>query len=299
MVQLSAAIPARAGTLQVAAMAALILGACLSHAQAEAPSSAPAPEPAPTPSAEATTSTAATTSSATAAVSAATSATTATAAADSATTIATLPPVHLGRLTPADEPAAIARSMDRLTTVPGTDLQIGYRLGAPAGWYQLEGSNLVWHEPAPSDTHKLTVTVQDAADLRIVPMAKVTAGFTGPDGKAVTTTQTLNFLWDKDFYHYAANLALPDDLREADLHLRIEAPSFRRTDQVLGAFFARPVNWTFRGVRIPEPVRPEPKPGVPTTRGLFSEGRHPYVEPTPYPGSATLPESTGSESKTK
>lgn len=222
--------------------------------------------------------------------------TTATASGDAPTT-ASNPPVHLGRLIPADEAAAITKSMDSLTSVPGTDLLLGYRLSPPAGWYQIEGSTLIWHEPSPSDTHKLTVTVQDAADLRIVPSAKVQVSFSDPSGKAVGTTQSLNFLWDPEFYQYAMNVTLPGESKTLNLHLKVEPPTFRRHDEVLGAFLAQPVSWTFPSIQVPAPVKPEPKPGVPTTRGLFSEGRRPYAEPTPYPGSMQNPQSTGTRTK--
>ncbi len=204
-------------------------------------------------------------------------------AADNPTT-APAPVLHVGQLKPVNEAENIARSMDALTTVPGTDLLVGYQLGAPAGWYQLEGSTLVWHEPSPSDTHRITVTVQDAGDLRVIPNAKVQASFSDTAGKSIGTTQTLNFLWDTDFYHYELNVALPDDTATATLHLRIDPPSFRRHHQVLGAFFAQTARHTFESVKVPKSVKPKPKPGVPTTRGLFSEGRRPYAEPTPYPG---------------
>lgn len=213
----------------------------------------------------------------------ATATTTATAT-DTQVTSPSTPPLHIGRLTPANEAAAIVRHMDALTTVPGTDLLIGYRLSPPAGWYQLEGTTLVWHEPSPADTHKLTITVQDAADLRIIPYSKVTASFAGPTGGAGQTTHTLNFLWDPEYYSYGLNISLPEDARSVDLHVKVEAPTFRRRDQVLGAFFAHSVSHTFSGIIVPASVKPEPSPGVPTTRGLFPKGRRPYAEPTPYPG---------------
>lgn len=208
--------------------------------------------------------------------------------------------LHVGRLTRADEPAAIDRLYSGLENTTATDVRTGWRIEPPTGWYESgDGGTLVWHEPATGETAFLSVVVQDAADLRSIPGCRVSASLYDAAGKEVVSTTTLPVLWDPAVYVYGINVALPTVLAPlaglgtssvgttVTLALRVEAPTFRRRDQAVGAFFTQAINRIIPGVTVPPtPVVSARDAAKPAARGIFASGRRPYAQPTPYPGAA-------------
>jgi hypothetical protein len=194
--------------------------------------------------------------------------------------------VHLGRMVPVDEPAAIAAAGRGLQTVAGHDVRMGYLVGPPEGWYEVRQGTLSWREPQASETHHLGITVQDAADLRVVPDCKVYVSAADADGRELVSTVPLALTWGTEFYYYAANVSFPQGITSCTLYVRSEPPGFARRSKDLGGFFIRPVTACWTNVELPWGARNGGDARKPPMTGDFGEGRHPALVPTPYPGSS-------------
>ncbi|MBX7245654.1 MAG: hypothetical protein K1X53_09145 [Candidatus Sumerlaeaceae bacterium] len=195
-------------------------------------------------------------------------------------------PLHLGAMSRVDEYANIAEAVRTAQQVDKTDLKIGYFITAAEPFYRYQAGTLAWTEPGPSDNYYLGVTVQDAADGRLIPECKVSVSFTDAKGKDALSTRPLGFIWDPKFNHYGGNIQVPRDPGELSLNVKVEPPGFLRRDKKLGAFFSEVVTTSWPSVTFPEArasAGPE-KPKADIDKAIFPAGRYPAIEPTPYPG---------------
>jgi len=156
-------------------------------------------------------------------------------------------------------------------------------------WYYVKDGVLSLREPQPDETHCLKLTLKDPATGRLLPAAKVLVAIVDARTREpLVTTTTLAPMWSKRESCYGANLALPAEAVGRQVQLCIEAGAPEGWLRAVDAQSALPISSLVTEVgplTIPEggkqaagsaPHRtPTPKP---------LEGRHPPVEPTPYPG---------------
>jgi hypothetical protein len=193
--------------------------------------------------------------------------------------------VHQGVLQPANETAAIQGAMHGLTTVPSSDVRIGYHIGEAAAWYESKSGVLSWRDPLPGETNHVAISVQDASDLRVIPHAKITVSFSDDSGKELESSSTLAFMWTRDSYRYGTNVSLPEETTSVLLRVKIDPPDFARMDKQLGQFFTAPVEHEWKDAQVTGRTGKDNKPDTQPERVSFPEGRHPPITPTPYPGS--------------
>jgi hypothetical protein len=168
----------------------------------------------------------------------------------------------------------------------GSSVTVGYQIGAPHGWTEKQGGNLVWREPRLGETHSIAVTVQEPKGDRAVHGCAVSVWLTGADGKDIGSSTPLSFMWAADFARYMANVSLPAGLTSATLMARVEPPDYPRLGKEGGAFFPAGFTVSWPAVEVPPPAPASVEAGAPP--GYFTESRHPRVEPTPYPGAGTM-----------
>jgi hypothetical protein len=127
------------------------------------------------------------------------------------------------------------------------DYVIGYAVEEAEGLYRWRDGELEWEEPTHENAH-VEVVVADAADGRFVPGLEVTVNIrAGADRDFGTYEQPL--LWHPWLLHYGRNWTLPGD-GTYDLRVHVEPLRMPRHDKKNGRRFAKPVDVTFRGVRI-------------------------------------------------
>jgi hypothetical protein len=192
--------------------------------------------------------------------------------------------LHAGRLAPVDEDAALRKTVKGLTSVPGTDVSLGYFLEPAAGLYSFRSGTLSWRAPQEGETHYLGITVTGSSDRRVLPECKVRASFATPDGRQCGSTVTLGFVWDPAFNHYGTNVSLGETTGPLTLYVTVEPPAFARRDKVLGAFFVKPVSFMWPTVSVPPAASKSEKTADERDQGRFGPGRYAPLEPTPYPG---------------
>lgn len=133
-------------------------------------------------------------------------------------------------------------------TTRAGDYIIGYAQERAEGMYMLRSENqLEWDEVGEENCH-LEVSVSDAADGRFIPYLMVQATLTSEAGEAVGPTE-IPFVWHPGVYHYGKNLKIPGD-GSYTLHIRIDAPTFMRHDEVNGKRYAEVVEVTFENVQV-------------------------------------------------
>ncbi len=130
---------------------------------------------------------------------------------------------------------------------PAGEYLVGYAVEEAEGMYELEGGELVWHNPEDENVH-VEVSVRDGADGRFIPGLEVYATLTNGEGEEVGTHRQA-FLWHPWLYHYGRNWHVPGD-GEYTMKVRIEVPDFPRHDKDNGKRFAEPVEVEFAGVKI-------------------------------------------------
>ena len=188
--------------------------------------------------------------------------------------------------TPAAGKPAGTSAMQGVKVPEGAAVSTGYHIGAPQGWTEKQGDKLVWREPRLGETHGISITVQEPKNERAIPGCTVSVWLTGGDGKDIGTSMSLVFMWAEDISRYTGNVSLPSALTSATLSARIEPPDYPRLGKQGGAFFPAGFTVSWPAVEIPPPVSPCEAMEAPP--GHFMEGRHPRIEPTPYPGAGTL-----------
>ena len=126
--------------------------------------------------------------------------------------------------------------------------RVGFAQERAEGMFMLKAEGqLEWDEVNDENCH-LEVAVSDGADGRFIPYLTVLATLTPEDGDPVGPIE-IPFVWHPGVYHYGKNLKVPGDGRYT-LHIRIEAPTFMRHDDVNGQRYAEGVEVTFEDVEI-------------------------------------------------
>ena len=176
---------------------------------------------------------------------------------------------------------------DEITTAGKVALQA--QLTPPASYYEFDGTTLAWREPRDADTHYLRLLVRDAGQQAFIHGCTVQAAFQQTGNKAIGTTFTLHETWDSSQTHYGCNIDLPKDITTLTLVVTVQPPKGRRMSRHTGDFLTRPATVVFPSIDVPKPpteIKTDDKASTPaTTKIEWPEGRRPYVEPTPYPGS--------------
>ncbi len=174
-------------------------------------------------------------------------------------------------------------------TTATEDMKVSVELDflAPQCYYHFDGTTLSWEVPKDDATHYMRLVVRDAGGQGTIAGCKVVAVLTAPKGKAVGTSVTLHETWDRELPHYGDNIQLPEDVTSGNVAIKLEPPEGRRMGRDVGNFLTKPVVVSFPDVDF-RPAEVGQKPSEVTTEPLkvdWPDGRRPYVEPTPYPGS--------------
>ena len=187
---------------------------------------------------------------------------------------------------PGPEAASIAEAVaDRVTT---GGITVGCMVTQPAGWYTAANGTVSFREPLPGETHHVVVTVQHAADSRVLPGCSVTV--TASSGAGTSVTVPLEFAWAGAFARYMGNLALKPPADSVDLTVSVDPPRFARMPDSVESLPRDRVVVTFSDARMtsaPASIVARPAADPKRDGRGFTKGRHPAVTPTPYPGSGT------------
>lgn len=133
-------------------------------------------------------------------------------------------------------------------TAKAGDYIVGFAQERAEGMYMLQSEGqLEWDEVGEEKCH-LEISVSDAADGRFIPYLTVYATLTPERGEAVGPTE-IPFVWHPGVYHYGKNVKVPAD-GHYTLHVRIEAPTFMRHDEVNGKRYAETVEVTFKDIEV-------------------------------------------------
>ena len=127
------------------------------------------------------------------------------------------------------------------------DYKVAYVMGQPEGWYELQGDQLVWRDPAPGETVHLETVVLDAFTGKWMPVPGVTLDIVGQDGNTVETHELI-MLWHPMADHYGYNYSIPAGTY--NLHIHAPVPPMGRHSKELGQRFSAPIDATFTGVVI-------------------------------------------------
>ncbi|MGB9692572.1 MAG: hypothetical protein ACPL7D_10435 [Candidatus Sumerlaeaceae bacterium] len=173
-------------------------------------------------------------------------------------------------------------------------LRISATVTEPVSWFAFENGNLALREPNPDERFAVRVELSDLLTGSSFPGAEVKCCIKeAKSSEVLATTRTLVRVWDPKATFHVENFALPQNdysPPQITLHLEI-AP-----DQRFARYVAAPtavIPSPFAVELGPYPI-PEKRPRHETTSTLrrsllrpYLEGRHPPVEPTPYPGAKT------------
>ncbi len=169
-------------------------------------------------------------------------------------------------------------------------LSIKVVLDAPAAFYECKGGVLALREPKPDETHLLKVVVSDRESGRWVPFTSVDVALVAVDTKDVLlTTRSLSLVWDKHATYYGANISLPEGAvgKKVSAFMNLApAETVVRTTDAADLLPVGLYSLEIGPVGVPQYSR-DRQTSLIKLRGkvLELEGRHPPVEPTPYPGS--------------
>jgi len=156
-------------------------------------------------------------------------------------------------------------------------------------WYYVKDGVLSLREPQPDETHFLKLSLKDAATGRLVPAARVAVAIVDARTREpLLTTTTLAPMWGRRESYYAANLSLPEETAGRQVKICVEAGAPEGWLRAVDAQSDLPISSLVTEVgplAIPEGGKQAAGSALhrtPTPKPL--EGRHPPVEPTPYPG---------------
>ncbi len=127
--------------------------------------------------------------------------------------------------------------------------RVGFVVESAEGWWEGEGTNLQWRDPAASETNHLEILPFDKESGLLVPYMDIDLAVLDESGKEVAR-QDLNFYW-AEFLHYANNFSLPKS-GTYTLRAELNPPEFMRhgSEEGEGKVFAEPVTVEFEGVEI-------------------------------------------------
>lgn len=178
-------------------------------------------------------------------------------------------------------------------TTESQGLRITAAFSKPAKWFTLERGVLLLREPSRDENLGIVVRLEDCTTGRPYPAAVVKALIWDSEfQQCLLTTTTLAPVWNGREIEFMGNFSVPSEDHEkhsASVMLVVEPSEvFGRSAEVPESFFRLPVILRFgpldfsgliaQEIRGEKQRKPAPTPAT---------GRHPPVEPTPYPGMKT------------
>jgi hypothetical protein len=129
------------------------------------------------------------------------------------------------------------------------DYRIGYIVEGAEGWWEGEGQNLRWREPAAGETNHIEILPFDKESGLLVPYMDIDLAVLDASGEEVAR-QKLDFYWS-EFAHYANNFGLSES-GTYTLRAELNPPEFMRhgSEEGEGKVFTEPVTVEFEGVEI-------------------------------------------------
>lgn len=123
----------------------------------------------------------------------------------------------------------------------------------PARGYWKGADHTVSYVKADTSTGRVAhvdVTIRDAASGRFIPDLSVRAKLTNSRGKELGT-YAMPFMWHPWSSHYGLDIVVPEPGRYS-IHIRADAPAFRRYGSSALKKFNRPLDVVVRGVSFPD-----------------------------------------------
>jgi hypothetical protein len=170
-------------------------------------------------------------------------------------------------------------------------LRIAGRLAPVASWYFLRNGVMSLRDALPGETSHVRVEIRSDSDGRFVPDLRAYVSVKDAETKEdlLTSVPLLHF-WGKESCYYGTNLSLPGvapgQVKKVLVLLEIAPLENVARDAASDPnFLVAPVAMTFGPLSVPLVVDEETsRTASSAMRVATKEGRHPPVEPTPYPG---------------
>ena len=139
---------------------------------------------------------------------------------------------------------------ERGMQVTSGDYRVAVTVQPARGYWKPDSRRLAYIEP---DTNvgrvsHLDVAIRDVASGRLIPELSVRAVVMDSRGRELGT-YTMPFMWHPWSSHYGLDIAVPEKGRYS-IHVRADAPGFRRYGSSALKKFNRPLNVVVRGVRL-------------------------------------------------
>lgn len=190
------------------------------------------------------------------------------------------------------EPVEIAADFPARHAITEAGIVVGCRIGRSVGWFESTEHTMSWRQPTSGETHHVLVVVQERTSGRTIPNLRVAVAVRDTVGKEVVSTTSLRMLWGRKFLYYGANIAISHGIDKVNVSVAIDPPvGMGRRDFYSGArFLTKPVHLVLNDVAVSAAVPEDEKETTQTLGGYVAPGRHPPVEPTPYPGAKGKPQ---------
>lgn len=129
------------------------------------------------------------------------------------------------------------------------EYRVGYIVEAVEGWWAGEPEALEWGEPASGETNHIEILPFEAGTGLLVPEMDMELTVLDETGQEIES-KPLEF-YRGEFYHYAANLSLPES-GSYTLRAELSPPEFLRqgSEGGEGKVFTEPVTVEFEDVQI-------------------------------------------------
>ncbi|MCX7626748.1 MAG: hypothetical protein N2Z21_11160 [Candidatus Sumerlaeaceae bacterium] len=178
-------------------------------------------------------------------------------------------------------------------TTESQGLRMTVILDEPAKWFVLENGMMSLREPSPDENLGVVVRFEDASSGVFYPAATVKgliwdAAFR----QCLVTTTTLTPVWNGREIEFFGNFFVPfddDEKREVSLELVVEPPAgIGRSTNVAETFFRERITAQFGPIKVSRKiVQATLQDHQRRPAAAKVPGRHPPLEPTPYPGTKT------------
>ncbi len=180
-------------------------------------------------------------------------------------------------------------SRQRVRVAEFQGLSVKVTVSQPLSWFSFEKENLALREPQPDDLFGVQVSLEDSKTHQCFAGADVKCLVKDPkSNQTLTTTTTLVPVWDPKGCFFAGNFALPSNgpsIREISLVLHIiPVDRFARSLNVATTFAVAPVVAEVGPFQLDEKALSGAKFTEKKISPHLDTGRHPPIEPTPYPG---------------
>lgn len=169
-------------------------------------------------------------------------------------------------------------------------LRVAGCLAQVASWYSLRNGVMSLREPLPGETSHVRVEIRSDSDGRFVPDLRVYVSVKDAESKEdLLTSVPLLCFWGKESCYYGTNLSLPGVTpgqgKKVFVSLEI-APleSVARDVDTDPNFLVAPVAMTFGPLSLPTVDEETSRSASSAKWAAIKDGRHPPIEPTPYPG---------------